>query len=142
MNKEKLIDLVLRIHFVNNFPAVGGAFLMGWAHGMEYQPGVTYHEQLADLQESLGLPRKLPRPEYPERIWAAMKTENESDGKAPDISKDIEVFSGSSTEVHAWCQEHKNEYSYMTVTDRTMISEAEAYNNWKAEILTKYGLSE
>lgn len=54
---------------------------MAWVHGMDYTPGITYSKELADLQEFLGLPRKLPEPKYPENIWAAFKRNEEKQSK-------------------------------------------------------------
>lgn len=159
MNKEKLIDLVLRIHFVNNSPGVAGAFIMSWVHGAEYKPGLTFHEQLADLHEELGLPRELSKPEYPETIWAAFKRPEEqsrvrkSKNKGNDANTiitvdsvkknnfgDHEVFSGTVDEVHNWCQANEGKYDYMGHTNRTVITEQEAFKIWKEKILKENGL--
>jgi hypothetical protein len=133
IEKDKIVDLLLRVYFVNNSPAVGGAFVMAWNHGMELDsdPGVTYHEQFADMCENLGLPRELPKPEYPKRVWAAY---NAPDGATP-IWKTKEVFSGTPKEVREWARVHKGEYHHIGPTERTFTTEKEEYEKWKAKIL-------
>ena len=119
---------------------------MAWVHSKE----------LADLQEFLGLPRKLPEPKYPENIWAAFKRNEEKQSKRKSTNAvtvsfdstdkknmlgDYEVFSGTVSEVHDWCQANKGKYDYMGHTNRTVMSEEEVFEIWKAKILAEYGLN-
>ncbi len=138
INKEKIIDLLLRIEFVNASPAVGGAFVSAWIHGgVEYTPGLTYTKQFADMCEMVGLPRELPKPKFPQKIWAAYKVK---EGKERhDIDAFEEVFSGTLDEVHDWAQSHENEYNHIGSTDRTFETEEEMFEMWKSEILKTAG---
>lgn len=135
IDKNKLIDLLLRIRFVDSSPGVGGAFVMAWAHGMEYNPGLTYTEQFADMCEAVGLPRELPEPKYPDDLWGAFKRKESS-----EYEEFEEVFVGNVHEVSEWCKKHEGEYHHISSTGRTIQTEQEMFDRWKEKVLKGAGL--
>jgi hypothetical protein len=133
--KEQIQDFLLRLHFVNQSPQVGGVFVNAWVHGMSYNPGVTYHKQFADLCKSVGLPGELPKPEYPEEIWAAYRLKDGRD-ECTSYDDDLEIaFEGHISDVSAWCKANEGNYHHMGSTDRYFQTEQEMFEKWKQSIL-------
>jgi len=129
--KEQMQDFLLRLHFVNNSPSVAGALITAWNHGMRFPTNrVTYYEQFADLCECIGLPRELPKPEYPKEIWAAFKEKH-----GTKYAEFDPIFEGHIGAVSDWCKKNKGNYHHMGTTGRYLQTEQEMFEKWKAKVL-------
>ena len=129
--KEQIQDFLLKMHFVLQSPAVGAMSLTAWCHGMRFSTDrITYNKEFADLCESVGLPRKLPKPEYPKEIWAAFGEEIIN-----DIAKFDTIFEGHMKVVSEWCKENEGNYHHMGVTGRYFQTEQEMFEKWRTKVL-------
>jgi hypothetical protein len=103
--RQTLRALVEKVHYTLHHPAMNGAMMMAWVHGMEYD-GPTVKDEMLAAQRLLGMPDELPKPEYPEELSALLIY---PDGQGHDMSVAQLAFVGTGKECGDFIDKHPDE---------------------------------
>jgi hypothetical protein len=132
-NKEKIIDLLLKLYYNDNNLEYKN-FLPGDKNGEKCIEYLKINTEFNDVCENLGLPNTLPKPKYPKAVWAAFKFENTKPGSSL-LKNTVEVFAGSMEEVTKWAENNPKTFNFVGPTSRTDMTDEEAYMMWRNGIL-------